>query len=211
MIADSSSCIGYWYRGTYKENCDFDSDSIGIGPISIVLGFIIILILIFKKKNSNNFSRISSKLLEEYVVWYQNNKDNSASIGNIYTKGDFLIVKDKIGTILDEVTKDTARIRCSQQNILKEYQDEVNYEEYKRKNVKRNWTEEEIKDIDYSMDMIGLNDYIKFHNKNNDRKADLSNSGVLGGVYVLNDAKGNLIKEVDLFDAETEISNDQNT
>ena len=59
------------------------------------------------------------------------------------------------------------------------------------------------------MDMIGLNDYIKYHNKNNDRKADLSNSGVLGGVYVLNDANGNLIKEVDLFDAETEISNDK--
>ena len=210
MIADSSSCIGYWYRGTYKENCDFDSDSIGIGPISIVLGFIIILILIFKKNNSNNFSRISSKLLEEYVVWYQNNKDNSASIGNSYTKGDFLIVKDKIGTILDEVTKDTARIRCSQQNILKEYQDEVNYEEYKRKNIKRNWTKEEIENIDYSMDMIGLKDYIKYHNKNNDRKADLSNSGVLGGFYILNDSKGNLIKKVDLFDAESQISNDQN-
>ena len=31
MIADSSTCRGYWDKGTFKERCTYDSDSIGIG------------------------------------------------------------------------------------------------------------------------------------------------------------------------------------
>ena len=136
MITDST-CYGYWDKGTYKERCTYDSDSIGIGPISIVLGFIIILILIFKKNSSNSSVKSTSNLLEKYVLWYQNNKDDSASIGNSYLKGNFFIVKDKNGTILNEVTKDNARQICSREYNLIDYQDVGNYEEYKLNQIKR--------------------------------------------------------------------------
>ena len=136
IIADRT-CYGYWDKGTFKQNCTYDSDSTGIGPISIILGFIIIIILIFKKNSSNNFSKVSSKSLEEYVLWHRNNKDASASIGNSYKKGNFLIVKDKFGNVLDEVEPRVIKYRLTGDvgdldDLLDEY-----IEFYNQKNKKK--------------------------------------------------------------------------
>ena len=211
-------------RTEYESNCydSYDSKSNDLtGFILVGLGFLIVFTLIFKKLGSNNSGKSTSLLLEEYVLWYQNNKDDSVSIGNSYLKGDFLIIKDKFGTILDEVNKDIARKKTSGNSYLKRdfliikdkfgtILDEVNkYIARNKTSMDRN-NKEMRSEIDFSMDMIGLKDYIKYHNKNNDKKADLSNSRVLGGFYILNDANGKLIKKVDLFDAESEISNDEN-
>ena len=98
MIADTS-CYGYWYKGTWRENCTEDSNSIGIGSVSFVLVLLIVFSLIFKKVFFDN----GSNMLEKYIAFYNKNKDESASIANSYITGSYLIIKDKNDKLLEEI------------------------------------------------------------------------------------------------------------
>lgn len=118
FIADTK-CRTFINRGLHGEpifdkTCWDTGSSNSKDPTGLVfigLGFLIFLILILKKLRSNNSVKSNLKLLEEYILWYQNNKDDSASIGNSYLKSDFLIVKDKIGNVLEEVEFRIAKYR----------------------------------------------------------------------------------------------------
>ena len=173
MIADST-CYGYWDKGTYKENCDFDSDSIGIGPISIVLGVLIILILIFKKNSSNNLSRVSSKSLEEYVEWYKDNKDKSASFANSDIKGQYFIIKDKNGKILEEIKVEEAKYELWDSGL----------------------TNNDSSSNSPLYDVNNLKEYINIYNQDNEIKVYKSGCKVMGDYIFIYDSKGDLVDKI---------------
>ena len=180
MIADSSTCRGYWDKGTYKERCTYDSDSIGIGPISIVLGFIIIIILIFKKNTSNNLSRVSSKSLEEYVEWYKDNKDKSASFANSDIKGQYFIIKDKNGKILEEIKVEEAKLELWEQGL----------------------TNNDSTSNSPLYDVNNLNEYIDIYNQDNKIKVYKSDCRVMGDYIFIYNSKGDLVDKIGYVDKE---------
>ncbi len=144
MIADRK-CRTFINRGLHGEpifekTCWDTGSSNSKDPTGLVLiglGFLIFLILILKKLRSNNSVKSNLKLLEEYVLWHSNNKDASASFGNSYQKGNFLIVQDKNGNVLDEVELKLAKYRVKGDvgdldHLLDEY-----IEFYNQKNKKK--------------------------------------------------------------------------
>ena len=152
-------------------------------PVYIIFGLFIIYICIKILRKIFSFNNFNSNLLEEYVVWHQNNKDDSASIGNSYASNNFLIIKDRIGNIIDEVQLDTARFRC----YPNKYSNEENETAYN-----------DLEDF--------LIAYIAFYNKNNQEKADQEKSGIKGDEFILRNSKCDVIKTIDMYSANDELT-----
>ena len=109
--SSNMNCVTRYQSGHTFTECT--GGNAWLIPVYIIFGLFIIYIcikILRKIFSSNNFN---SNLLEEYVLWHRNNKDASASIGNSYQKGNFLIVKDKFGNVLDEVEPRVIKYRLT--------------------------------------------------------------------------------------------------
>tara|TARA_B100001250_G_C19582438_1_gene692696 strand:- start:95 stop:703 length:609 start_codon:yes stop_codon:yes gene_type:complete len=182
FLISGRRCEGRWYGKKYIENCwdtggsvNHSSDNLINGgtlvlPILLIVG----LIFIFKKFNRG-------KIIGEYVLWYTDNIDNSVSIGNSYMTEDFLIIKDKDGNILEEISIEDARFRCRTCDDPQVYK---------------------FKDLDEFM-----TEYIIFYNKNNIEQADQMISKKRGNDFVLYNSDNEIIKTINLDNAYDELRN----
>ncbi len=173
------TCEGRWYGDKYVEKCWGDygvvsaNDNLINGytlvlPILLIVGFI----FIFKKFNR-------SKIIGEYVLWYAENIDASVSIGNTYMTEDFLIIKDKDGNILEEISIEDAHFRCKTSDDPQVYK---------------------FEDLDKF-----LTEYIIFHNKNNIEQADQMRSKKRGNDFILYNSNNEIIKTINLDNAYDEL------
>tara|TARA_B100001250_G_C19611902_1_gene705354 strand:+ start:212 stop:796 length:585 start_codon:yes stop_codon:yes gene_type:complete len=187
MLIAGRTCKTFIDRGLhgepiFKQNCYDTGSSNSNDPIGLVfigLGFLIVFTLIFKKLGSNNSGKSTSKLLEDYIIWHQINIDDSASIGNSYATNRFLIIKNRIGNVIDEVEVQTAKSKCYPGKYIIE--------------VHKN-------------SFAILDQYIDFYNKNNEEHADKFNSKIKGDCFELRNFYFQIIKTIEIDSAHDELN-----
>ena len=104
-----------WMSEWHQFNCLLDDY---FKPILIFLFIIILTIFIlktlvktFNNKNTQKISDRNNNLLTDYVSWYKKNKDKAASYVNSYSNNKFFVIKDHLGTVLEEVELKIAKYR----------------------------------------------------------------------------------------------------
>tara|TARA_Y100001968_G_C19211536_1_gene644996 strand:+ start:139 stop:669 length:531 start_codon:yes stop_codon:yes gene_type:complete len=117
-----------------------------------------------------------SNLLQKYLIWYKNYKDDSASIVNSYITGEFLIVKDYNSNILEEIRLNKVK------SILSE---------------KLNNENSTNKSLNITNKLIYIDDYIDSYNKNNKVKVSKSDCFINGDYFFLYDLEGNCVEKIE--------------
>tara|TARA_A100000164_G_C21876921_1_gene758121 strand:- start:281 stop:856 length:576 start_codon:yes stop_codon:yes gene_type:complete len=148
-------------------------------PILIFLFVIILTIFILKTFNKKNTQKVSDKnnnLLTDYVSWYKKNKDKAASYVNSYSNNKFFVIKDHIGTVLEEVELKIAKYRIKGDDGVFGDLDDI------------------------------LTKYIEFHNKNSKKQADQMRSKKRGDDFILCDVNNQIIKKISIYDSFNELS-----
>ena len=149
----------------------------------------------FKNNGTTKFSSISSKSLEEYVEWYKNNKDKSASFSNSIIKGKYLIVRDLSGEILEEVPLNIAEMQNENNKSLGKYS---NLDDDELLTEYSNLDDDDL-----------LTEYIIFHNKKNDKIADQLRSKKRDDNFLLFTSNDELIKTISIEECIAELTNSQ--
>ena len=97
-----------WMSEWYQFNCLLDEY---FKPILVYSILIILAIFIYKTFLQKKISDRENNLLTDYVSWYKKNKDKAASYVNSYSNNKFFVIKDHLGTVLEEVELKIAKYR----------------------------------------------------------------------------------------------------
>ena len=160
---------GSWW---YRFNCLLDEY---FKPILVYSILIILAIFIYKTFLQKKISDRENNLLTDYVSWYKKNKDKAASYVNSYSTNKFFVIKDHIGTVLEEVEFKIAKYRVKGNDAI-------------------------FGDLD---DL--LTKYIELHNKNSKKQADQMRSRKKGDDFILCDVNNQIIKKISVDDSFNEL------
>ena len=160
---------GSWW---YRFNCLLEDY---FKPILVYAIFIILAIFIYKTFLQKKISDRENNLLKDYVSWYKKNKDKAASYVNSYSNNKFFVIKDHLGTVLEEVELKIAKYRVKGNDAI-------------------------FGDLD---DL--LTEYIEFHNKNSKKQADQMRSRKRGDDFILCDVNNQIIKKISVDDSLNEL------
>ena len=162
-----------WMSEWYQFNCLLDEY---FKPILVYSIFIILAIFIYKTFLLKKISDRENNLLKDYVSWYKKNKDKAASYVNSYSNNKFFVIKDHLGTVLEEVELKIAKYRVKGNDAI-------------------------FGDLD---DL--LTKYIEFHNKNSKKQADQMRSRKRGDDFILCDVNNQIIKKISIDESFNELS-----
>ncbi len=171
------SCDSRYQSGHRFTNCSLNLTFWNVFGTLFGIIVLIFAIRILKRLSKNIGS--NPNLLEDYVIWHQNNIDKSASIGNSYATNKFLIIKDRIGNIIDELEVETAKSKCYPEKYIIE--------------VHKNFF-----DI--------LDEYIDYYNENNEEKADKFTSTIRDDFLELYNSYNQIIKTIEIDSAYNELN-----